>query len=531
MAELKAKITADTSGFTAALKRAQSAAASLKPAMVGVAAAGAAAFAALGVAAVGVKKALDLGGTLSDVAGQTGMTTGKVMLLQTAFDQAGIGADEVGKTINKMQKALADAAGGSGPAADALARVGLSAEELSGMSPDEAFKKIGEAINGIENPTARAATAMEIFGKSGGKMLTLFGDSGALATAADTLGSQAGVMDKNAAVFDRVSDLLNGASTKLQGVFVGMAESIAPAILPLVEEFNKMDFTALGQQIGSAAAMFIQAMTDGSIWSIMGDSIKISLGNAVNFLWASLQGIMAALAALLPELIQNAVTMFGFVTKPDFWKGMLDALIGAAQAFGAKLLGIIAEALSLFSKIPGLAGMLEKPMAAIKGAGQSLQGSADSNLASGADKLTPFMDAAKQRIGATLAAAGNGFQQGFNGASSAVDVSGVQANLDETFARLGTTVESLKTQAQTALPAINTPGGIKLPALGNFGGEADQGKQASNQPLFASSLAKIGGGGGIAGAPTALLDETRKQTNYLRQIASRIGGNSTPVLA
>lgn len=530
MAELKAKITADTSGLTAAIKKAQTAVASLKPAMVGVAAAGAAAFAALGVAAAGVKKALDLGGTLSDVAGQTGMTAGKVMLLQTAFDQAGIGADQVGPAINKMQKAIASAASGTGPAADALARLGLSSEQLSSMTPDEAFKTLGTAINGIENPTARAATAMEVFGKSGGKMLTLFGDSGALATASDTLGAQAGIMERNASVFDRVSDLINGSSTKLQGVFVGMAESIAPAILPLLEQFNKMDFTALGQQIGSAAAMFIQAMTDGSIWSIMGDSIKISLGNAVNFLWASLQGIMGALGALLPELIQNAVTMFGFITKADFWKGLLDALIGAAQAFGAKLLGIIAESLSLFSKIPGLAGMLEKPMAAIKGAGQSLQGSADSNLASGADKLTPFMDAAKQRIGATLAAADSGFQQGFNGASNAVDISGVQSNLDDTFSRLGNTVESLKTQTQAALPATNTPGGKKLPALGAFGDEAAAGKQASNQPLFASSLAKIGGGGGIAGAP-ALLDETRKQTQFLRQIAARIGGNATPVLA
>lgn len=531
MADVTVTLGAKDTGLQNSLKKAQTSVAALKPAMAGVAAGGAAAFAALAAAGVGVKKALDLGGTLSDVAGQTGMTAGKVMLLQTAFDQAGLGADAVGPAINKMQKAIADAASGTGPAADALTRLGLSSEQLSSMTPDEAFKTLGTAINGIENPTARAATAMEVFGKSGGKMLTLFGDSGALATASDTLGAQAGIMEKNAAVFDRVSDLLNGSSTKLQGVFVGMAESIAPALLPIVEEFNKMDFTALGQQIGSAASMFITSMTDGSIWSIIGDSIKISLGNAINFLWKSLQGIMGALGGLIPELIQNAVTMFGFVTKADFWKGMQDALIGAAQAFGAKLLGIIAEALSLFAKIPGLAGMLEKPMAAIKGAGDSLQTSADSNLASGADKLTPFMDAAKQRIGATLAAAGSGFSQGFDGAANVFDLSGVQSNLDDTFSRLGNTVESLKTQAQAALPAPNTPGGAKLPALGAFGGEAAAAKQATNQPLFASSLAKIGGGGGIAGAPSALLDETRKQTQFLRQIAARIGGNSTPVLA
>ena len=49
-------------------------------------------------------------------------------------------------------------------------------------------------------------------------------------------------------------------------------------------------------------------------------------------------------------------------------------------------------------------------------------------------------------------------------------------------------------------------------------GELPQSEQASNEPLFSSSLAKIGGGGGIAGAP-GLLDENKKQTNILQSLA------------
>lgn len=523
MADVTVTLGAKDTGLQNALKKTQSSVASLKPAMAGIAAAGAAAFAGLAIAAAGVKKALDLGGTLSDVAGQTGMTAGRVMLLQTAFEQAGIGADQVGPAINKMQRALADAASGTGPAAEAIARLGLNATDLANMSPDQAFSTLGEAINGIGNPTQRAAAAMEIFGRSGGKMLTLFGDSGALATAADTLGQQAGIMDRNAAIFDRTSDLINASSNKLQGVFVGMAESIAPAILPLLEQFNAMDFTALGQQIGSAASMFIQAMTDGSIWSIIGDSIRIALGTAVNFLFRSLSGVITMVARLIPEIIENAVTLFGIVTKADFWKGMLTALIGAAQAFGASLLGIMAQALQLFSRIPGLAGMLEGPMEAVSRAGQDLQGRADQNLAAGGDALSPFFAQARDRVNASLAAAGQGFAEGFEGAGDVFDLSGVQSNLDSTFDRLGNTVESLKTQAQAALPGPNTAGGLQAA----FGAMADPTEaagaagKATNQPLFASSLAKIGGGGGIAGAP-ALLDESRKQTLFLKRIAEGI---------
>ena len=48
--------------------------------------------------------------------------------------------------------------------------------------------------------------------------------------------------------------------------------------------------------------------------------------------------------------------------------------------------------------------------------------------------------------------------------------------------------------------------------------QGPQSEQASNEPLFSSSLAKIGGGGGIAGAP-GLLDENKKQTNILQSLA------------
>ena len=118
-----------------------------------------------------------------------------------------------------------------------------------------------------------------------------------------------------------------------------------------------------------------------------------------------------------------------------------------------------------------------------------------------------------------MAAMSAGFQQGFDNAGPAFDLSGVQSNLDDTFSRLGNTVESLKSQAQAALSAPNSPGGLQA-AFGALG-EADTGK-ATNQPLFTSSLAKIGGGGAVAGAP-ALLDESRKQTLLLKRIADGIG--------
>jgi hypothetical protein len=527
------KIGADTANLQSSLKKAQSAVAAIKPAMAGLAVAGAAAMSALAVAAAGVKKALDLGGQLSDVASQTGLTAGKVMLLKTAFDQAGIGAGQVGETINRMQRFLAQAATGTGPAAEALQRLGLSAKELTGISPDQALRTIGAAVSNIKNPTERAAAAMDIFGRSGGKLLGLFGDAGALATAADTLGAQAAIMDRNAGVFDRVSDLINSASAKLQGIFVGLAEPLAAVVLPLFERLNKLDFTGLGQRLGNVASMFIQAMTDGSIWSVMADSLQIAMGKAANFLVRSQAGFISYMVAGFQQIPQNLIAGLGILTKPNFWKGMLSAFIGIASAFGSKFLAIIAQALELFSKIPGIGNKLKGPMEAVQNAALSLTDIASQKLTEGGDTLSPFLAQIRERAGANLTALREGYQKGFDGMGDIFDLSGIQENLDGTFARLGNTVESLKTQAQAALPAPNSPGGLTA-AFGAIDERAGTGPTqggATNQPLFASSLAKIGGGGGVAGA-SAMLDESRRQTRILLRIADGFRNfNTTPMLA
>jgi len=327
---------------------------------------------------------------------------------------------------------------------------------------------------------------------------------------------------------------MNASSTKLQGIFVGLAEPLAAVVLPLFERLNQLDFTELGQRLGDVAAMFIQAMTDGSIWTIMSDSLRIAMGNAANFLFRSLSGVVTSIVRVFAQIPQNLITGFGIVTKPDFWKGMLSALIGVAAAFGSSFLGIIAKALELFSKIPGIGNKLKGPMEAVQNAASNLGGIASKNLAAGGESLAPFLAQLRERAGANLGALRDGFQEGFDGAGDVFDLSGIQENLDGTFVRLGNTVESLKNQAQAALPGPNTGGlATAFGAIEDRAGEsAGPAGGATNQPLFASSLAKIGGGGGIAGGPTALLDESRRQTQFLRQIAQRLGNlNPTPLLA
>ena len=269
-ANLKSKISLDDTQFSAGLRRVKltSAAAAkqigtsfrklggimanLAKSLARFAAiAGAITFAAAVAGAVklgnALKKAFDAGGALSDLSAQTGIAVKQLAILQQAFEDNGVSADQVGGVINKLQRSISDFGNDLSTQVRAFERLGISYDAIKSKTPLQQFQMVQQALAKMEDPTARAATAMEIFGRSGGNMLALFQDGNAISNAMVTVGSAADLLDKNAGKFDRISDLLNSAGSKLQGFFVGVGDVAADKILPVLEKFNAIDFAAMGQ--------------------------------------------------------------------------------------------------------------------------------------------------------------------------------------------------------------------------------------------------------------------------------------------
>lgn len=200
-------------------------------------------------AADGLREALQLGDDLVDLNAQTGIAIDKLIELQLAFDLNGMKAEQLQPVIAKMQRSIADAASGSEDAALKFARMGINIAELQGLTADQQLIKIGEAITKIENPAARSAAAIEIFGKSGAKLLSVF-SAGGMDEIRKLLGNQSAILLENAGVFGRASDLLGLAGTKVRGFFVGIASEIVPQLMQVIEESAKLDFSGMGQSIG-----------------------------------------------------------------------------------------------------------------------------------------------------------------------------------------------------------------------------------------------------------------------------------------
>ena len=234
-------------------------------------------------AAMGLKAAFDLGGTLSDFSTRTGIAVEKLVLLQRAFEDNGISGDKVATIINKMQKSIGELGQGLSTQVRAFDELGITLEQLQRLSPEDQFELLQRSIAGVSDQAQRATLAAQIFGRAGNELLTLFGDTGALDRAAQSVGKQAEILARNAQTFDRISDLLNGAGQKLRGFFVGFAEIAAGPVLTMLEKFDQLDLAGAGQRFGAAIKPALESLVSkiGDAQALMA-SVGESLINGIN---------------------------------------------------------------------------------------------------------------------------------------------------------------------------------------------------------------------------------------------------------
>jgi len=502
----EAALNLDVSGFSNGIKKASNDVKSLG-ASLGSIAGGAimaglsAAAAAAGAAVAGMYSAMEAGGALVDLSEQTGIAIDRLMVLQTAFKQAGMSAEDVQPVINKMQKAIVGAATAGGPAAEAFQRLGLSAAELSGMGADEQLQAVGEAISKIQNPAQKAAIAMEIFGKSGGRALALFA-AGGLDDAAAAVGNQARLMRDNAGVFDRITDVLGTAATKLQGLFVGMASEVAPMILSAVEAFNSIDLSGLGQQIGSVVAIVLEAFSSGTLGTLVMESLNAAFIASVNVL-------SSVLSAAIAGIMQLWLEEFSLFTSLDFWGGLLTTLVGIAQQFIGFMVTGIAKILAMWKDVPviGAGALKASEAAAAYGAEVSARGAG--NTSAGSAVLLPKLADSAANIA--------------NAAKTASEVA-PQMEQSTAFSDLIDKLKAQATETQTATREKLTtekPAGLGIEGLTR----KEEGFTSMGNQL--SSLQKVGGGGSMIGGAAIdysrqQLDEQKRSNQFLGVIATAL---------
>lgn len=248
--KLKSKIAESKGGLSSFASAAKG---MLNPVVAGLTAVAGGAIAA-GVAVYGLTTRIAGLAQVADQATQTGLSGAFIQRLGYAADQSGVSVETLHKAIGKLTILSGQAQSGGKAAGGAFAALGLDAKSLGGMSPEQQFRKVAEAISKIPTAAGRASAAVSMFGKGGIATTALFAggmnDLNKLLTEAESLGigiSDAGLA-KAAAADDSIQRmkasfgaLLDQLTVGVAPIFKLIADYITAWIPPITKFFDKFN--------------------------------------------------------------------------------------------------------------------------------------------------------------------------------------------------------------------------------------------------------------------------------------------------
>ncbi len=291
-----------TAGLRRAQKQLEAFGAGLRSVGIRMAGIGAAAVTSLFGAA---RMFATVGDDLEEMSQRTGVSVEALSELGFAADIAGSDLETLETGIKHMQRAIVEAADGSEAAQQALAKLGLSAADLAGLSPDEQFKRMADGIGRIEDPALRVAVAMQIFGRSGTKLIPLLAGGAAGIEALQEQARRLGLTISTETAHDAAE--LNDALDSLwrvvrQGVFT-IGAALAPTLKDIAERMTRVIVTATD---------WIKRNREVVVWALKVAAAVAATGIALVVLGVAVSGIGAALG-LLAGVISGVGTVFGVI--------------------------------------------------------------------------------------------------------------------------------------------------------------------------------------------------------------------------
>lgn len=284
-----------------------------------------------------------VGSALNDMSKRTGVAAESLSVLKFAAEQTGTDMAGVETAVKKMQKAIFAAGNGSKEAADALAMVGLSAKDLAGLSADEQMGKIADGLMAIQDPGARAAVAMQIFGKAGTSILPMLeGGSRGMAAFADEAKRLGLVMDsETAAKADALGDAMDALSAAMKMAFIQIGGAVAP-ILTKMANGLAIAAASAGKFISENQELVTKLLAVGSAM-VAGGTGLFALGKALQITSSAL-GVFGKAASLVMSPITILVGAASTVGK-SFTLAM-PATIKLASTIGSSMMAASASVVS-----------------------------------------------------------------------------------------------------------------------------------------------------------------------------------------
>src|SRR5690606_10854117 len=283
-------------------------------AAIGVAFAG-----AMTAVAWGVRNTIKEIDQLSLMSQQIGVTTESLSGLRYAAEQmAGVSEGQFDMALRRMTRRITEAADGAGPAAAALRALGLSAEDLAKLSPDEQFRRLADAMKQTEDQGTRLRATMAIFDTEGMPLVNMLKEGAEGIRQFEEEANRLGVTidEQTAAAARAFGTELNTLNAIKNGLYNSITAELLPTLVALTRRFTE---TTNG----------VDAFSKATQMAVSGVKLLVSVGawviGSVESWGEAIGGVAAAMGALLSGNFREAADIVKMVVS-DIVKNIKDTV-------------------------------------------------------------------------------------------------------------------------------------------------------------------------------------------------------------
>lgn len=394
-----------------------------------------------------------------------GTTVASIQTLERAGELAGVSMSGIEQATKDLTRRLSQAAAGTGPAADALDRLGLSASDLIALPLDQRVGAINAAIEDFVPAAERAAVAGQLFGEEGSIAMSRIDTATLRQATEDVLAFGVVVSEQDADQIERTNDAISRLGLIWRGVSNQLAVAAAPALEAVANALASVArttgpvgiaITALFDNIGrltTYAATFAAVMAGRWVAGMAAAVLSVrGLATALVFLRGAL--IRTGIGALIVgagELVYQFTRLMAGAGGFGNAMGLLSDL--ASEVWGR--IGLALDA-ALARMAAGWEGMKSTALTALDGAVTGVFSFGDRSVA----VFQGTFDAMKAIWGQLPGAIGDFAFQAANGL-----ISGVESMLNGVVTRINGFITTLNA-ALDLLPEWATgEGGVRIGTL------------------------------------------------------------------
>ena len=252
-----------------------------------------------------IKSAASSAAAVDDLSKRTGISTQTLQGYGLAASQSGVSTELMGKSLQKLTVIQGKAQNKNEAAIQAFKAVGLSMKDLAGLSPEQTFEAVADAISKLPTVAKQSAAAVALFGKSGADLLPIFQEgTGYLARMRKEAEELGIVLSK-----EQMSGLagLDDMIAKVTMAFGGLSQRIVAELVP--------QLMAAGEQM----LAFVKTFDIKSVTAALAAAIDIAV--------ASFQIFTGVVLPLATTILQPLAAVLGFIAN-----SMKGAAIGAGIA-------------------------------------------------------------------------------------------------------------------------------------------------------------------------------------------------------